>query len=162
MKYCSFCGAHMEDADRYCSRCGKTELGTLHRHEHRSMEKEPPERLMCELAYTGFLFWLPLVFCKDERYRLPCANQGLWALITATACCTLIRAAGTVNGWFAETVLGIVTGGLYALLFILFLSFMMFLLWKCLRNVFAVHNGEAVEPILFFDKAAILRKGEIL
>lgn len=163
MKYCSFCGAPMEDADRYCSRCGKADLGPLHpapHHEHHTAEKEPPEKLMCELAYAGFLFWLPLVFCKEEKYRLTCANQGLWALITATVCCTLIRVAGTINGWFAGSIVGLVTGGVYALLFMLFLAVMLFLVWKCLNNAFAIHKGGELEPILFFDRFAFFGKGD--
>lgn len=162
MKYCGFCGASMEDADLYCSRCGREKRQLDSRVPRTSAEKEPFDRLVCELAYTGFLFWLPLIFCTEERYRLRSANQGLWALISATLCCTAIRGAGAINSWFSGTILGFVTGGVYALLFILFLSFMMFLMWKCLQNVFAIHRGQDVQPILFFDKAAILRKGAIV
>lgn len=154
MKYCHACGAKMEDDDHYCRRCGKAEpTGFL----FSCIGKKTLDERLCQLAYGGFLFWIPLVFCKEEKYRIRSANQGLWALITATACCTGIRLAGAVNEFFAGSFLGILAGGLYALLFILFLSFMVFLMWKCLKNVLQIHKGEEIEPILFFDRAAIIR-----
>lgn len=158
MKYCSSCGAGMEDDDLYCPRCGKNVKEGHHKHYAPvSVEKEPREKLFCELAYVGFLFWLPLVFCKGDKYAKRSANQGLWAVITATVCCTAIRLVGAVNTFFAGSVLGFITGGIYSLLFIIFLSFMLFLMWKCLKNVFQIHKGGELESILFFDVAAIIR-----
>lgn len=162
MKYCYFCGSEMEDGDFYCSKCGRAVRADRHHHYNRhpnliSEEREPKEKLFCELAYTGFLFWLPLVFCKGERYAKCSANQGLWAVITAVVCCTAIRVAGAVNAFFAGGILGVITGSIYSLLFIIFLSFMLFLIWKCLKNVFQIHKGGELESILFFDAVAIIR-----
>lgn len=158
MKYCRFCGTGMEEEDFYCSKCGRSARSGHQKHPHSvNVEKEPREKLLCELAYAGFLFWLPLVFCKDEKYAKRSANQGLWATITATVCCTAIRIAGTVNNFFSGSIFGLITGGIYSLLFIIFLSFMLFLMWKCLKNIFQIHKGEELEPILFFDNIAIIR-----
>ena len=63
MKYCPRCGAPAEENDKFCARCGRG--------------IETRNRLCCELAYTGTLFWLPLLICprkKDARFH---ANQGL-------------------------------------------------------------------------------------
>lgn len=158
MKYCWSCGTGMEDDDRYCPKCGKSVMGGHYKYSRPvSVEKEPREKLFCELAYVGFLFWLPLVFCKDEKYAKRSANQGLWAVITATVCCTAIRVAGAVNTFFAGGILGFIAGGIYSLLFIMFLSFMLYLMWKCLKNVFQIHKGGELESVLFFDAAAIIR-----
>lgn len=158
MKYCRFCGADMEDNDRYCPKCGKpAKDGYTRCSRPASEEKEPKEKLLCELAYSGFLFWLPLVFCKEEKYAKQSANQGLWAVIIATVCCTFIRLAGAVNNLFSGSFLGFITGSIYSLLFLVFLSFMLFLMWKCLKNIFQIHKGGELEPILFFDTAAIIR-----
>ena len=152
----------MEDGDRYCAKCGRAAQADwpYHHAPHPDpvhAEKEPKEKLLCELAYTGFLFWLPLVFCQGEKYARQSANQGLWAVITATVCCTAIRLAGAVNGIFAGSILSPMAGGIYSLLFIMFLSFMLLLLWTCLSNIFQIHKDGELEPILFFDSAAIIR-----
>lgn len=158
MKFCHKCGAMMEDHDCYCCRCGKAERkAELIYHNASNTGKETPDKLFCQLAYVGFLFWLPLVFCKNEEYGVRSANQGLWALIAATICCTAIRLAGAVNTFLAGSILGALFGGVYALMFILFLPFMFFLMWKCLRNVFQIHRGKQIEPILFFDRMALIR-----
>lgn len=158
MKYCWSCGTGMEDDDLYCPKCGKSVMGSHYKCSRPvSVEKEPREKLFCELAYVGFLFWLPLVFCKNEKYAKRSANQGLWAVITATVCCTAIRVAGAVNAFFAGGIWGFIAGGIYSLLFIMFLSFMLYLMWKCLKNVFQIHKGGELESVLFFDAAAIIR-----
>lgn len=158
MKYCRFCASEMEDNDYYCPKCGKPAQDSYPRYfQPVGAEKEPKEKLFCELAYLGFLFWLPLVFCKDEKYAKQSANQGLWAVIIATVCCTAIRIAGAVNTLFSGSTLGFITGSIYSLLFLVFLSFMLFLMWKCLKNVFQIHKGGELESILFFDTAAIIR-----
>ena len=148
----------MQTHDAFCRRCGKP--FRAHRaHHHASthnLEREPRERLFCELSYTGFLFWLPLVFCPDEPHAKTCANQGLWALIIATICCTVIRFAGAINTFFTGSLIGLLYGSIYALLFMVFLSFMLLLMWKCLKNAYQIHKGEAPESILFFDSMAII------
>ena len=158
MKYCRFCGYGLEDNDFYCSKCGKrTEGYSYEAPRTPEVKKEPKEKLFCELAYTGFLFWLPLAFCKGERHAKQSANQGLWTLIAAIVCCTAIRMFGALNSLFSGTLFGAVTSGVYGLMFIVFLSFMLFLTIKCLKNAFQIHKGSELEPILFFDKAAIIR-----
>ena len=59
--------------------------------------REPACLLCCELAYTGTLFWLPLLVfpgSKEARYH---ANQGLWLLILSVAGCTSIRLLGFID-----------------------------------------------------------------
>ena len=168
MRYCRFCGAGMEDGDCYCSKCGRAvQEGQHDHHNHHNhhnhhpkpvcVEKEPTEKLLCELAYTGFLFWLPLVFCRDEKYAKQSANQGLWAVITATACCTAIQLADALNKLFAGSIIAPISAGIYSLLFIVFICFMLFLTGMCLRNVFQIHKDGELASILFFDSMAIFR-----
>lgn len=158
MKYCRSCGAVIKDQDLFCSQCGKSAHSISPcRDLIPAAEGEPRDRFWCELAYMGFFFWLPLAFCKTGKYRTRSANQGLWALLLATASCTGIRLAGAVNALFADSLFGILSGGFYSLLFIIFLSFMLYLVWKCLYNVLQIHKGGDIAPILFFDEAAIIR-----
>ncbi|MFQ7264622.1 MAG: hypothetical protein ACLRO4_09395 [Lachnospiraceae bacterium] len=129
MKYSTFCGAPVE----------------------------PKNKLCCEPAYTGTLFWLPLIACpgeKDARYH---ANQGLWLLILSVAACTGIRFLSAVNDLLADGLLGVVFSGIYSLLFILFLFGMLFLLGSAVTRAMAIHREEAIRPILFFDRTPIIK-----
>ncbi len=157
MKYCWSCGNAMEDEDSYCSKCGKPVEGVRPTPSAATREKEPANKLCCELAYFGFLFWLPLAFCKKDKYAVRSANQGLWVLITAVVCCTAIRILGAVNTFFSGHLIGVLTGGIYTLAFIVFISFMLYLMWRCLRNVLNIHSDREMEPVLFFDNIAFFR-----
>ncbi|HJA67915.1 hypothetical protein B5F07_15735 [Lachnoclostridium sp. An169] len=161
MRYCTFCGTALEDGDVYCSKCGRKTTAQTWQIPHCSLPKsapaEPKNKLCCELAYTGTLFWLPLIVCpgeKDARYH---ANQGLWLLILSVAACTGIRLLSAVNEFLAGRLLGAVFGGVYSLLFILFLFGMLFLLWSAVTRAMDIHRDEAARPILFFEKIPIIR-----
>lgn len=147
----------MEDGDSFCSKCGKPVKGGNPKHSAATREKEPANKLCCELAYSGFLFWLPLAFYRKDKYAARSANQGLWALITSVVCCTVIRILGAVNAFFSGNLIGVVTDGIYSLVFIAFLSFMLYLMWRCLRNVLNIHAGREMEPVLFFDEIAFFQ-----
>ena len=160
MKYCTFCGASMEDGDAYCSQCGRRFSDQARQAPPHfvpePMPVEPKNKLCCELAYTGTLFWLPLIACpneKDARYH---ANQGLWLLILSVIACTGIRLLSAINDLLAGGLLGAVFGGVYSLLFIVFLFGMLFLLWSAVTRAMAIHRNEGVKPILFFDKVPII------
>ncbi len=157
MKYCWSCGNAMEDGDSYCSKCGKPTDGVHPNHSTVKRERKPANKLCCELAYFGFLFWLPLAFCRDDNYAARSANQGLWALITAVVCCAAIRILGAVNTFFSGGLIGVLTGGIYTLAFIVFISFMLYLMWRCLRNVLNIRHDREMEPVLFFDNIAFFK-----
>lgn len=81
--------------------------------------REPTERLCCELAYSGLLFWLPLVACpRAEGSRLH-ANQGVWVLVCEVVACgvmsALAAAAAGATG-MAGALLGMVCALAYVLL----------------------------------------------
>lgn len=150
----------MEDGDAYCSKCGRRFSGqTQKAPSHFAPEPmlaEPKNKLCCELAYTGTLFWLPLIACPNEKNARYHANQGLWLLILSVAACTGIRLLSAVNDILAGGLLGAVFGGVYSLLFIVFLFGMLFLLWSAVTRAMGIHRNEAVKPILFFEKAPII------
>lgn len=161
MTYCSRCGCPLDARDRFCPRCGrKKQCNEKENHTYREqpyVEKESKEKLCCELAYSGTLFWLPLLVCPKEKMTRYCANQGLWALILSILACWIIQIADGVNRLFTGTLIGIVSGGIYSLLFLVFLSFMVYLFINCVRSALAVHRGEKPGTILFFDKFAIIK-----
>ena len=68
--------------------------------------KEPRRRVFCELAYTGTLFWLPLLICPQEKYARYHANQGLWLLILSVVGCTAIRLLSALNRFLAGGAFG--------------------------------------------------------
>lgn len=62
MKYCQHCGAAVSGHDRFCAECGKalfTNKSTMK--TRNTFYEEPKEKLFCELAYSGFGFFLPLL-----------------------------------------------------------------------------------------------------
>lgn len=160
MNFCIHCGANVQTDDRYCSRCGHPSGGDTG-HEHivlRAREKEPVNKLCCELAYTGTLFWLPLVVCPNEKHARFHANQGLWLLILSVVSCTLIRALSVINGLLAGGLLGTVFSGVYSLLFTVFLFGMLFLLVSAVTRAMGIHREEGRGPILFFEKLAVIKE----
>lgn len=161
MGFCQFCGAKVEDTDEFCCACGKKielEEGAIQVYDFgRKYEKEPMDKLCCELAYSGTLFWLPLVICPKHTNARYCANQGLWVLILAVLACTTIRILGAVNGLLAGKMIGIISSGIYALLFMVFLAVMFYLLWQSVKRAMAIHDEEELTSILFFDKVRIIK-----
>lgn len=105
-KFCSNCGNPIKPGDRFCKNCGKpVNISYRHTHiphesvntSHMYHEKEPFNKLMQELAYTGTLFWLPIVICPEEKNARYHANQGLWILIISVIACTGIRILSALN-----------------------------------------------------------------
>lgn len=157
MKYCTYCGRPMRDEDRYCRRCGRA----VHYRQSKPLPsarmQESVYLLCCELAYTGTLFWLPLLVCPKSKAARYHANQGLWLLILSVAACTGIRLLGTADGLLAGTLFGTVFHGVYALAFIVFLAGMFFLMWSALNGALAIHRRNESRSILFFARTAIIR-----
>ena len=146
MKYCVFCGAPMEEKDDYCSHCG-----------NKIKAKEPTNKLCCELAYSGCLFWLPLLVCPKDKYSRFCSNQGLWVLILSVTACTIIRILGRIDGLLAGELLGVFSGAAYSLMFIVFLGFMFYLFWQCLMGALAIHHDKKPDSILFFEDMKLIK-----
>lgn len=70
MKYCSSCGGGMEDDDLYCPQCGKTVREGHHKHSALvSVEKEPREKLFCEIHNRRHL--LTAIYHIPVFYALP-------------------------------------------------------------------------------------------
>lgn len=160
MKYCTFCGASLEDGDMYCGRCGRKSAAqnrqTAPHSTPKTIPEEPKNKLCCELAYTGTLFWLPLLACPGEKNARYHANQGLWLLILSVVACTGIRLLSAVNDLLAGGLPGAVFGGVYSLVFIIFLFGMLFLLWSAVTRAMDIHRDETVKPILFFERVPII------
>lgn len=162
MPNCRWCGNSMEDSDVYCRQCGKRTQPSPKYHSSQPIvllerPKEPLDKLCCELAYSGTLFWAPLLLCPkkaDARYH---ANQGLWILILAVGACTGIRLLSALNDFLVGGMAGIAFGGIYSLAFIVFLFLMLFLLWNATTRAMAVHRDEEPVTILFFDRVPLIR-----
>lgn len=159
MKFCIRCGAPVEAEDRFCSKCGHRVPGSAANLSDAlaGATKEPRHKLFCELAYTGTLFWLPLLTCPELKNARYYANQGAWLLILSVLACTSIRLLSAINDLLSGGLLGAVFGGIYSLLFILFLFGILFLLWSAVTRVIAIHRDEKVKPILFFDQVQIIQ-----
>lgn len=158
MKYCAHCGAPAgsEPIDR--GKCGHGTDGRWTAAPNGPGGVPVGHRFLGALAYTGTLFWLPLVLCPQEKYARYHANQGLWLLILSVLGCTAIRLLSALNRMLAGGLPGAVFGGIYSLLFLGFLFGMLFLLWSAVTRVMAIRRGEAPRPILFFARAAILKE----
>ena len=72
--------------------------------------------------------------------------------------CWGIQLLGAINELLAGGILGIISSGFYSLIFILFLAFMFYLAWHCVKNALAIHRGEEPAPILFFDQLPIIKE----
>lgn len=147
MKYCVRCGAPLEENDTFCSKCGAE-----------NMSAEPKEKLLCELAYTGVLFWLPLFLGKEVKDTKYHANQGLWLLILSCLLCWGIQITGIIRNFFRSGLLAFIFNGVYAIVFIVALLALLYLAIQAAKCAFAIHKGEAPESILFFEKKAIIKE----
>lgn len=160
MKYCRHCGAPMEDTDFFCSQCGVRAIcSTSFPYPPQQQPKpEPLNKLGCELAYLGTLFWVPLLLTPKTTHAKRCANQGLWILILSALACTGIRFLGAINGWLSGTLPGVIFGGIYSLAFLLFLCCMLYLLWRGISNALAIHRGVPPDDILFFERIPLIHE----
>lgn len=162
MNYCSHCGSPLEETDAFCSKCGHRNSHGENRHfftadEAQTVQKEPLDKLCCELAYSGTLFWVPLLICPEAKNVKFHANQGLWLLILSVILCTVVRGLSLVNDFFSGSILGVFSGAAYSLAFIVFLFVMLYLAWNAVKRALAIHRDENPEPILFFDRLQIIK-----
>jgi len=106
MPFCGNCGASLEEGKKFCGACGtpvddepivETEPAAEAENQPEKPDFEPAEeaeatgtysaqdieqnKVMAALANVPFLFWLPLVTCKDSKFAKDNANQGLVYLI---------------------------------------------------------------------------------
>lgn len=157
MSYCRYCGAPLSLSDAFCPKCGAKAVENNVNMGTDAYEENQKENVCCELAYTGFLFWIPLVVCPKHRYAKYCANQGIWLLILSVLACTVIRILSGANELLSGGGIGIIAGGVYSLIHMLFLLFMLCMVWQCIRNVMAVHRGGNPKAIFFFDLIRIIQ-----
>lgn len=159
MGFCTHCGNHLGEADRFCERCGAPATPRVRPAVAAAVvavpAEEPREKLYCELAYTGALFWVPLILCPGEKNARFHANQGLWVLIVATIACSAVSALGAVSGALTGAA-GAAFGAVHALGYAVFLPFMAYLLWSCVTRALAIHRDESARPILFFDRLTLI------
>lgn len=169
---CKKSGTKLDAYDRFCSSCGTRTYQDLrskdypkvsYSQNHSVSQKEPADKLFCELAYVGTLFWLPLLFCPNSKRSRYCANQGLWILILSVLACWFIQLAGMIRDLFVGGIGSVLAGGIYSFLLVIFLFFMIYLAFNAFRNVMSIHRGEKPQPIMFFDERAIIKeKGKVL
>jgi len=154
MKYCMKCRQPMNDTDNFCPACGygkQIHIPNYHApHFPNHGTTEPKEKLVQELAYSGVLFWLPLLSAKDGKNKIH-ANRGLWILLlTATDCLIsqLLRWGTEFLGNFGKIIYGIAV--LPCLLFMLFLA------GNSVMAVLSIHQGNEQEKMLWFDDYKII------
>lgn len=64
--FCNHCGKELGSADIFCRNCGKRIAPYSHQvHRHPKL-REPKEKLVYELAYCGFGFWIPLIMGDNK------------------------------------------------------------------------------------------------
>lgn len=154
MKYCTVCRQPMNDTDNYCPACG-TKQNTRHQSygtpiSSTSEEPEPRNKLIQELAYSGVFFWLPLVFCKNDKSKVH-ANRGLWILLLAASDCFLAQ----LLKW-GTSYLGSFGKMLYGITFLPCLLFMFFLSGKSVMAALSIHQNLEQEKMLWFDNFRII------
>lgn len=161
MSYCAKCGALLEDGKLKCSKCGaktiKTSTEDYRRNFDKAIQEEPREKLLCELAYSGVLFWLPLLLGKEVKDAKYHANQGLWLLILACPLCWIIQIANIVRNFFESGLLAYIFKSIYVICFIAALPALLYLAIQALKCAFAIHKGETPKSILFFEERAIIK-----
>ncbi|MCR0568891.1 zinc-ribbon domain-containing protein [[Clostridium] innocuum] len=83
MRYCSKCGAMIDEAMRFCPSCGESvDIEGLERNETSKDEvKNHNNKFMAILSYFGILVLIPLLACKDSKYVRFHVNQGLLVFI---------------------------------------------------------------------------------
>ena len=151
MRCCSRCGAQIKETDAFCPACGAAQVGA-----ELPME-ESRDKLVCELAYSGILFWVPLVFGARDKLARYCANQGLWVLIFACLACWLIALVNVVAAACAGGVLGAIVGIIRFVVAACILA-LLALAFAGVKRALAIHNGEVPGSIAFFAKRAIIKK----
>ncbi|HIZ55178.1 MAG TPA: DUF4870 domain-containing protein [Firmicutes bacterium] len=74
------------------------------------------EKALSAIGYLGFLFFIPLVCCKDSQYAKFHANQGLILFITSLIVTIVSRifALIPIIGWLIALLLSIVSLVLFA------------------------------------------------
>lgn len=158
MKYCMHCGALLAEDSAFCARCGQSAERFPEMKESPSSHVDALDKLGCELAYFGTLFWIPLLLCPNSRNAKYHANQGLWLLILSVLACTVVRILSAINSFFAGSILGAFSGAIYALAFTVFLFVMFYLSANALVRILAIHRGEQAKSILFFDSLRIIKE----
>lgn len=150
MRYCSYCGAQIKETDAFCPACGTTQAGTP--------KEEPKDKLVCELAYSGVLFWLPLVFSAKYKLSRYCANQGLWVLIVACLSCWLMMLVNAAAAACVGGLLGILVSVVRFVVLALCILTLLGLAFAGVKRALAIHNGEVPCPIAFFADKPIIKQ----
>ena len=115
------------------------------------------DKLINELAHSGIFFWLPLLSCPDEPAARRSAHTGLWLLIVGTVSNLGIRILSSVNSAFPHGLLHILVSGVYSLAFMFYVLGMLYLGWKNVKAVLAIHQGQEHNEFPFFSEHAIIR-----
>lgn len=147
MRHCSYCGAQIKETDTFCPACGAE-----------VPREEPKEKLVCELAYSGVLFWVPLVFGAKDKLARFCANQGLWVLILACLSCWLMALANAVAAACTGGILGMLVGVIRFVVVAACILVLLALAFAGVKRAWAIHNGEMPSSIAFFAEKAIIKE----
>lgn len=165
--YCKKCGSKLNHQDSFCSNCGSSvvqeETGSqnsdvLNNPNPSAARKEPFHKLCCELAYSGTLFWLPLLFHPKEKISRYCANQGLWILILSVAACWILRTVEWMGSLFTSGIANAFAAQIYSFVFIVFIISMAYLAFNGFKCAMVIHRGEKPQSILFFQEHTIIKE----
>lgn len=152
MRCCSRCGSQIKNTDAFCPACGAPQVGAD------LLKEEPRDKLVCELAYSGILFWVPLVFGAKNKLSRYCANQGLWVLIFACLSCWIIALANVVAAACVGGILGTLVGVIRFVVVAICILALLVLAFAGTKRALAIHSGEMPSSIAFFAEKAIIRQ----
>lgn len=152
MKRCQSCGHSLNDYDKFCAVCGshQSTISSANSDIPEVQQPEPFNKLCLELAYSGILFWLPLVFSSSSEKKVH-ANRGLWLLILATISCGAIQFIQWITGY-----LGNVGAVLFKGAFLPFLLSLFFLTANSVKGALAIHCENDLRKMLWFDEHRII------
>lgn len=149
MKYYTVCRQYRKNTDSYCPACGAKQNTCPHNHSilfpPSPRDPEPGNKLVQELAYSGIFFWLPLVFCKNDKSKIH-SNRGLWILLLASSDCFLSQLLKWVTSYWGS--FGKI---LYGIIVLPCLLFMFFLTGNSVMAALSIHQDTEQEKMLWFD-----------
>lgn len=169
MKYCENCGNPLDEKDEFCSCCGKkirkpeNEIEWAHTQKNHvpiEVYNSRWDTFCCQMAYFGTMFWMPIIFTHKSRRAWFCANQGLWTLILAIGSMEAMKLIRWIRWKSIGGIVGVIGGGIYSLVFMLLILFMLYLAAHCISSVRALQKGKDPEVFLFFEDKPIIRYKE--
>lgn len=109
MKYCSQCGAQMDDAAVFCPTCGyrfgegqqqwaPPPVGNRSGFAQDEARDAADHKAHAILGYFGILILVPILSAKDSPFAKFHANQSLWLIIAGIALSVITSILGWIPG----------------------------------------------------------------